>query len=604
MSEPFDAEAFNKSAPARFLRDRSGNVAMLWALMGATLLSLVGLATDFARAQTLRAEMQNAADGAALVAERSSTKPLADRTTAARAYFDQTLGSPGLTNDIQFEVFEETNGGHRVDAQIDLELGLARLIRNTDWTIRVTAHSVSQASPPIEVALALDNTGSMQNDMQTLRDGAEDLAEFLLQIDGDDISVAVVPFVAQVNIGNGAAQLAWMDTAGNNPHHGEIFEDKYMGYRGVHNNACTDATRFPASYGGFPIRWIRGSAATPGYTDTSRCYAFSPSDVNIFSIYNNLPTNARWGGCVEARPEPYDVTDAAPNVGTPATMFTPFFSLDDGGNVSGPVNNWITSSTYDRDNMLGLSGSPTWYANTAANSHVRTLGPYKYRSGVPVSVTTGSNGRGPNRGCPTSSPIVPLTTDEGVVINAIRDMIYWNGGGTNQAEGLAWAWRTLSPGAPFTEGRPYNDPDDPVRKVIVLFTDGANTSLDNNNAALESDYAAVAYRRIWTSYQYDTQPSAGSPGLTSTWRRTGITGMNSMVTYINNRQRTLCTNIKATGIEIYTIGFRISAGSTAEQLLQFCATDSEHYFRADSQGELLQAFAAIGTGIGDLRITR
>jgi hypothetical protein len=54
-------------------------------------------------------------------------------------------------------------------------------------------------------------------------------------------------------------------------------------------------------------------------------------------------------------------------------------------------------------------------------------------------------------------------------------MRHWSGGGTNQAEGLAWGWRVLSPSAPFTEGRPYNDPSDPVRKVIVLMTDGENT---------------------------------------------------------------------------------------------------------------------------------
>jgi hypothetical protein len=34
-----------------------------------------------------------------------------------------------------------------------------------------------------------------------------------------------------------------------------------------------------------------------------------------------------------------------------------------------------------------------------------------------------------------------------------------------------------------------------------------------------------------------------------------------------------------------------------------CASSDEHFFRADSAQELSQAFDAIGTGIGQLRLT-
>jgi hypothetical protein len=35
-----------------------------------------------------------------------------------------------------------------------------------------------------------------------------------------------------------------------------------------------------------------------------------------------------------------------------------------------------------------------------------------------------------------------------------------------------------------------------------------------------------------------------------------------------------------------------------------CASGSDHFFRADNAAELSQAFDAIGTGIGALRLTR
>jgi asparagine synthetase A len=77
-----------------------------------------------------------------------------------------------------------------------------------------------------------------------------------------------------------------------------------------------------------------------------------------------------------------------------------------------------------------------------------------------------------------------------------------------------------------------------------------------------------------------------------------------MVTYMNAREALLCQAIKDAGIEIYAIGFRITAGGTADQLLANCATqDGSHYYHADTQAELLEAFSAIGTGIGQLRLT-
>jgi|CXWL01.1.fsa_nt_gi Flp pilus assembly protein TadG len=591
-----------------FARDRRGNVAMMWGLMGSVLVGLIGITVDFTRAQALRAQMQNATDGAALVAERMSNYPLEDRTAAALAFFNAEMGDYA-DDGITFNVTQLDSGGHQVTARMAMELSLARIVRNEDWDIAVQAEAEADASPPIEVVLALDNTGSMASDMDTLREGAETLVDFLLGLDGDTVSVGLVPFVAQVNIGNDDSHLAWMDEAGVNPHHGEFFEDRYMGRRnalsGVAGPAGCVGAAYPTTFGGFAVTWVRGEAAHPGTTwdNTGRCFAFAPSSVNIFDLYNNLPVGAAWRGCVEARPEPYDIDDTAPGVGTPATMFVPFFSPDEGGDDTSQ-NNWVTSSTYDRTDVFGLGGSFT--AETTASSSNRTTAVYKYRAGAPVSindVSATTSARGPNRGCPT--PITPLSTDNDTVVDAVRAMRHWYGGGTNQIEGLSWAWRVISPTAPFTEGRPYDDPDDPVRKVIVLFTDGDNTSLNTGNDALEGDYSAMAMRRLWTNIQTATAPAAiANIGIPAASRRIGITSSGTAVTYMNDRQELLCEAIKDEGIEIYAIGFRIAAGGTADLLLQGCANqDGTHFYHADNQAELLQAFAAIGSGIGALRIT-
>ncbi len=588
---------------AAFRRDRRGNVALMWGLMGFVLVGILGMAVDFSRAQSVRARMQNAVDGAVLVAERLSNRPLSERTSAAMAFFRAEMGAHA--DDTEFLVFELDDGGHRATARMPMDLTLAKLIQPGPWNLSVAAQAMADASPPIEVVLALDNTGSMRDDMDTLREGAETLATFLLSLDGDSVSVGLVPFVAQVNIGTGATQMAWMDTTATNPHHGEFFEGRYMGRRDKVGGICTGAS-FPTTFGGYPVTWIPGLAANPGtsYDNTGRCFAFATGEVNIFNVYANLPVAAQWRGCVEARPVPYDINDTPPSMGTPSTRWAPYFSPDEGGDDT-HQNNWVTSNTYDRADVFGLGGAFT------AGADNRTFGVYKYRPGVTVSVSdvgASSSDRGPNRGCPT--PIVPLTSNDNTVITAIQNMKHWYGGGTNQIEGLAWAWRVISPGEPFTQGRPYDDPDDPVRKVIVLFTDGDNTSLNSNNNALESDYAGFAMRRLWRDYQYATWPTvAGAPGIPAADRRVvpGLDGSGDsadMVDYMNDRQEELCEAVKATGTEIYAIGFRITAGGTADDLLAACATqDGAHYYHADNQAELLEAFDAIGSGIGALRLT-
>ena len=47
------------------------------------------------------------------------------------------------------------------------------------------------------------------------------------------VRVALVPFVAQVNIGNEASHLAWIDQTGAAPYNGEILEDRTIALQAV-----------------------------------------------------------------------------------------------------------------------------------------------------------------------------------------------------------------------------------------------------------------------------------------------------------------------------------------------------------------------------------
>lgn len=582
---------------------RGGNVAMMWALMGAVLLGLVGISVDFTRAQALRAQLQNAVDGAVLTAERSSNLTMAQRTAAAKAFFDSEMGA--MASQAHFSLTQLADGGHRATATMDMSLTLASLVHQGPWEIGVRSEAQADASPPIEVALVLDNTGSMANDMGALRSAATDLATDLMQLDGDSVSVALVPFVAQVNIGNGATQLAWMDQAGTAPYNGELIEDRSIGYRATSNGTASgtcNATTQPSGYNGpYRIVWVKNA---------TRCYAFTPEGINYFELFRQI-SNDTWKGCVEARPEPYDISDAAPNPATPATMFVPFFWLDTGGTAGQTASsnssqaNYLSSNSYLSDTAGDVTGLTMTSSNgTSASAQqqreARFFNVFKYRGTAASLDSTAPDTRGPNRGCPT--PIVPLTTNDSTILTAISQMSHWNGGGTNQAEGLAWGWRVLSPTAPFTQGRPYGDD---VRKVIVLMSDGENTNV-GNDAVVASDYSAYNHLGLWRDYAsgnlLDQLLGLVLHGILPAQYRRNISNSNNYVTYVNGREAQLCTNIKNADIEIYTVIFRETDQAT-ENLMRSCASGNDHFYRANNASELSAAFRAIGSGIGQLRLT-
>jgi len=636
------------SARDRFGADRRGNVAMMWALMGAVLVGLIGITVDFTRAQALRNAMQNAVDGAALVAERNSNLTIAQRTAAARAFFDAEMGNDAVN--VTFTVRPLQNGGHQVEASMPMNMSLARIVRDEPWNLHVDAVAMADASPPIEVALVLDNTGSMSADMPALRSAASDLADDLLSLSGGSVRVALVPFVAQVNIGNASSHLAWMDTTGIAPMNGEILEDRLLGYAPWNSNSssaqytgptCNALSTLPyfnntstSANEGYPgpyrIQWQRGV----GLGQTGYCFAFTPSDgINYFTLFD-LISNETWKGCVEARPEPYDITDAPPNIGNPATLFVPFFWLDTGGSAGQGSSSSSSAANYQNNNNSFLDDTPgnlryarasnVNAAGAAAAGNIfnvtmssgqpsspsaqdqreaRFFNVFKYRGGSASLDTTPADTRGPNRGCPT--PIVPLTSSESVIQTNISAMQHWMGGGTNQAEGLAWGWRVLSPGAPFTEGVAFNQAHDNVRKVIVLMSDGENTNV-GTDAVMDSDFSAYNYLGFWTeraSGSLLTQLLFGVlHGVLPAQFRRDIDGRNDFVDYVNDREAQLCENIKDDGIEIYTVIFRETDQET-EDLMRDCATSPQHFYRADNAQELADAFDAIGSGIGQLRLT-
>jgi Flp pilus assembly protein TadG len=317
------------------------------------------------------------------------------------------------------------------------------------------------------------------------------------------------------------------------------------------------------------------------WLDQTGLSPISGEDINVPSGYTLLTlagtmTNSRWGGCVRARvgPDGYDLTDEPPNPLVGETLFVPYFAPDEPGSGNGPP---APEVGYDND-YLDDTLIPGDFVARQRNG-------LKY---IGSAVLT--PGYGPNYNCVTA-PIQPLTNVKATIGSAIDAMAA--GGDLVISEGLAWGWRVLSPGPPFTEGASYADTT--TVKILVLLTDGANSVTATNNLN-SSEYSAYGY-------------------AASGWL--GATDGSQMRQVLDAKTATLCTNIKGDKnliaadhyIYVYTISYNVTDGA-AQTLLQNCATPAtdclggQCYFDSSSVSSLQDVFASVALEINQLRLAR
>ncbi len=170
---------------------------------------------------------------------------------------------------------------------------------------------------------------------------------------------------------------------------------------------------------------------------------------------------------------------------------------------------------------------------------------------------------------PKSGSVIPLSADKSMLKNAIDS--YRASGATAGHLGTAWAWYMLSPNwaqrvPPASRPGPYGDSK--LRKIAILMTDGE-------------------YNTQYCNGVNDDTINCSSPNGTST-----------------EQARTLCTNMKAAGITVYTVGFQLPRNGESVETLRQCATDASKFFTADNGDALKQAFRDIALQISTLYLTR
>jgi Flp pilus assembly protein TadG len=539
--------------------DRKGTTAALTAMMMAGMVGAAGIAVDSTRLWLVETRLRTAVDAAALTAARRLTDPTRDAEAAAVfwAHFTQKDGTRGYLGATITGPTVTPDPAQptriRVDATASVPTTLLGLLSDSPME-RTGSASVQRGGHGLELAIVLDQTSSMR----TAASGSNGTKL-------DAARAAVGTMLDVLYAGRDTQQNLWVSVV---PFARTI-------NIGTGNAAMLDTT-------GMPTGWSQQA----------------------------------WSGCVEARRNGHDTTDAAP---TGNARFRPYFwpsTFRQVGTVGG--GRCTTANAYpgNSNNNRFCHGDNDWTVGNSGPTQTQLNANYMYDF-LRDQGMAHDQSVGPNILCATT-PIQPLTASRTTVnaaLAAIQAPI--RSGGTTTAVGLQGAWYTLSPNwqgvwqnpnanVPNTPNLPlpYNTPN--MRKVVVMLTDGDNNwqapYVDDSRypcGATQGRYvcpAATGTELMYNAYGRVADYNARFPSA-----RINPVNQTNADARLDERFTATCNAMKAAGVTVYVIGFEIRTEHRG--MLSGCATSAQHYFESPSTAQLQTVFRQIGAQLASVRMT-
>ena len=338
------------------------------------IVGFVGAAIDYSHANSVKTAMQAAADSTALMLSKTaSSLTAAQLNTQAASYFKALFTRPEATNVSVTATYTSTSGS-QVTREIclsNVKASSRNLIGMSQMTVAVNSHA-KWGSARLRVALALDNTGSMNDDgkLPALITATNSLLSQLQAVAANpgDVYVSIIPFSRDVNVGASNYNAAWIDwtqwasppanvpdmtygpgdscpwstrndgyTCTTSPSNNDAntsyipSSGTYKGYicpgvdsnSGAYYNGCYNSTQYSST----------GSSATcTGHSNCSCSGSGSSKTCKTNSNYYEhtwIPNNINtWNGCITDRGSAsgpvsgnYDENVTAPNVNNTGTLF-------------------------------------------------------------------------------------------------------------------------------------------------------------------------------------------------------------------------------------------------------------------------------------------
>jgi len=329
-----------------FIRDDRGSVVPLFGVCMFGLFAAAGAAVDYSRAATVRTGMQAALDACAITLSKEADKlDPALLEQRAQAIFEASFKHPEAKQIKVKPTYTNDNGTYKLSMQAtgSVDTTVFRIFGQNTMNLKADTE-VQWGMRRLELALALDNTGSMAQlgKIDALKTATHSLIDTLKEASKkkDDIKVAIVPFTTYVNVDPKKSKAKWIDFT--------------------------------------------------GWSETES----TGTEANLTSEWINPKTGKKWQGCVTDRTQPYDAQDTSPD-GT-VTLF-PAVECVNPVPLIALTSNW--KKLHDKVDEMKADGTTNvtigmawgWHALTSGKPLTEGEAPAKDLDKVLVLLTDGEN---------------------------------------------------------------------------------------------------------------------------------------------------------------------------------------------------------------------
>lgn len=421
-----DLSEIFKCMVVEYVQNTVAAIAIAFAIMAPIIIGAAGMALDYSQAYLVQQRLAQAIDAAALAAAAGSTDPT-EIEQRVQDFFDANYPPDKLG--FTFEPSVTVNGDEvyvsgnaYYDTMFLKIVGVEEIDVSADTTVQREVQG-------LEVALVLDNTGSMasNNNIGALKEASESFINILFDRTSNPnfIRIGMVPYANSVRVGRYGLGL--------NPDGSDYDGDPFV-------------------------------VLPPGMS------------------YTTDHTSANWYGCVV---EHNDTGYTAAATHFPNSKGQLWY--DTGGNPDGhgwdprdtnndPYPNDVFNTTFEGPwdiyaygRVINRNQECDWYGGYS-NSRCSDCTGYSGRCDSAHCFCWRSNSNhGTNSGCPYAN-IMPLSSDRDALLDNLDTMRPH--GATLGNIGMLWGGRLLSPEPPFEEGSDWDDVN--WRKAIVMMTDGDN----------------------------------------------------------------------------------------------------------------------------------
>ncbi len=585
-----DVQFRNRSArapawAARFMHKEDGGVTMLAFFIFVTFLIMGGVALDSMRHETARAALQATLDRAVLAGAS------ARNATEARAIVEDYFAKAGKEEYLQAEQegdITTTLNHARITARANISLDTYLMKLNGIDTLSVGATSTAEVEiPRLEGILVLDVSGSMAKNskMANLKGAAKKfITDTVGAVDSENkgsVVMSIVPFSFSVSPPESIYNALAVDDRHNYSTCLEFQENDY------HHSELTSGTSSLSS--GIPVNQMIYTSVYGGFDDLDQTWR---------SCYNEEPM----------RILPYSTDEAE--------LHAKVDSLVPDGNTSG--NDGMNWGAALLDPTFRQVTSAMIASNDLDPSLVNVPADYDDPDTLKVIIFMGD-------GANTTSYFFDVDPPKyRGVASDLYEVVY-----QDRIFDYAYNVKNVDRKVYGTEGEDlcsnpkweciYQE-NGPKESVYYIFSESKRqyysvgaasrgepawiTSLEFNNLSTTVpgyiETIQLDWEEAWglMSPDYYSSVVGSSDAIDEYFAFENVDGAKK-----NILMQKVCSATKTQNVVVYTIGFEVPQGGTAENELIKCATSPSHYYRATG-ADISGAFSSIAANVRHLRLTQ